>query len=473
VRSNIKEEKMAKALRVLVFLLFAVALVLPIWTSRTVEGQAATEAPTGFDTLTNGMVTQAVHDGDRATFEERDDVVKGLGPLYNAQSCAECHQNPVSGGISQISELRAGHLDGSGNFVPATVTINVGGPNNGVTIANRSLINQRATCPGVVTDNDPTNAVPDGTIIYNHPVDQGEERLSSADDIRTRRAATNVLGLGFVEAISNTTLQNIPNGQPSGMKGQVITVPVAEAPGQFRIGRFGWKNQQASLVSFSSDAYLNEQGITNQFNLLETIPAGTGIGGRALCDDAPDNQPCAANPSVNCGEDPDGDVQIFAQFMRASKAPGRDARLAATADAQTGASLFHSVGCDICHIPTLTTAATGTVINGGAFTVPAALGNKIIHPYSDFLLHNVGTGDGIVQTNIAGTNTLDQSTLNKVRTAPLWGVRTRNELMHDLENYTRNDAILRHAGEANGVINNYRGLSTTQKNQLITFLNSI
>ncbi len=464
---------MAKALRVLVFLLFAVALVLPIWTSRTVEGQAATEAPTGFDTLTNGMVTQAVHDGDRATFEERDDVVKGLGPLYNAQSCAECHQNPVSGGISQISELRAGHLDGSGNFVPATVTINVGGPNNGVTIANRSLINQRATCPGVVTDNDPTNAVPDGTIIYNHPVDQGEERLSSADDIRTRRAATNVLGLGFVEAISNTTLQNIPNGQPSGMKGQVITVPVAEAPGQFRIGRFGWKNQQASLVSFSSDAYLNEQGITNQFNLLETIPAGTGIGGRALCDDAPDNQPCAANPSVNCGEDPDGDVQIFAQFMRASKAPGRDARLAATADAQTGASLFHSVGCDICHIPTLTTAATGTVINGGAFTVPAALGNKIIHPYSDFLLHNVGTGDGIVQTNIAGTNTLDQSTLNKVRTAPLWGVRTRNELMHDLENYTRNDAILRHAGEANGVINNYRGLSTTQKNQLITFLNSI
>jgi CxxC motif-containing protein (DUF1111 family) len=464
---------MEKALRVLVFLLFAVALVLPIWTSRTVEGQAATEAPTGFDTLTNGMVTQAVHDADRATFEERDDVVKGLGPLYNAQSCAECHQNPVSGGISQISELRAGHLDGSGNFVPATVTINVGGPNGGVTIANRSLINQRATCPGVVTDNDPTNAVPDGTIIYNHPNDQGEERLSSADNIRTRRAATNVLGLGFVEAISNTTLQNIPNGQPAGMKGQVITVPVAEAPGQFRIGRFGWKDQQASLVSFSSDAYLNEQGITNQFNLLETIPAGTGVGGRALCDDVPDNAPCAANPSVNCGEDPDGDVQVFAQFMRASKAPGRDARLAATNDAQVGASLFHSVGCDICHIPTLTTAPAGTVINGGAFTVPVALGNKIIHPYSDFLLHNVGTGDGIVQTNIAGTNTLDQSTLNKVRTAPLWGIRTRNELMHDLENYTRNDAILRHAGEANGVINNYRGLSTTQKNQLITFLNSI
>lgn len=464
---------MTRYLRILIFLLFAVALALPIWTARTVEGQAATEAPTGFDTLTNGLVTQSVHDADRATFEERDGVTDGLGPLYNAQSCAECHQNPVTGGISQISELRAGHLDGGGNFVGATVTINDGGGLAGVTIANRSLINQRATCPGVVTDNDPSNAVPDGTIIYNHPNDDAEERLSSADDIRTRRAATNVLGLGFVEAISNTTLQNIPNTQPSGMKGQLITVPVAEAPGQFRIGRFGWKNQHASLLSFASDAYLNEQGITNQFNLLETVPAGTGIGGRALCDDVPDNAPCAANASVNCGEDPDGDIQIFAQFMRASRAPSRDTQLAATNDAQVGAALFHAVGCDICHIPTLTTAAPGTLINGGAFVVPAALGNKIIHPYSDFLLHNVGTGDGIVQTNIAGTNILDQSTRLKVRTAPLWGVRTRNELMHDLENYTRNDAILRHAGEANGVINNYRSLSTTQKNQLITFLNSL
>src|SRR3977135_625808 len=228
---------MTTFVRVFVFLLFVTALALPIWTSRTVEGQAATEAPAGFDTLTNGMTTQAVHDADRLTFEDSGEVVKGLGPIYNAQSCAECHQNPVSGGISQISELRAGHLDGSGNFVPATVTINDGGGLPGVTIANRSLINQRATCPGVVTDNDPTNAVPDGTIIYTRPNAQGEDRLSSADDIRTRRAATNVLGLGFVEAISNTTLQNIPNTQPAGMHGQVITVPVFEAPGQYRIRR--------------------------------------------------------------------------------------------------------------------------------------------------------------------------------------------------------------------------------------------
>jgi CxxC motif-containing protein (DUF1111 family) len=454
---------MTKVLKVFALLLFAAALALPMWMSRPVESQSATEAPTGMDTLTNGMVTQAVHDGDRDTFEERDDVRKGLGPVYNAQSCAECHQNPVTGGISQISELRAGHFDGDGdnddNFVPATLTINDGGGlGGGVTISNRSLINQRAICPGVVTDS-ATHLV-----IFNHPNEQAQERVPGAEFVRTRRMTTNLLGLGFVEAISNTTLQNIPNGQPNGMKGQLTTVPVAEAPGQFRIGRFGWKSQDASLLTFAGGAYLNEMGITNRLNPTEVT---------TLCDDVSDTTRCTNNPNVVCAEDPDNDIDAFAQFMRATKAPARDARLAATTDAQTGASLFHSIGCDICHITTLTTAPAGTVINGGAFVVPAALGNKIIHPYSDFLLHDVGTGDGIAQVNIPGTNTLDQTMKNKMRTAPLWGVRTRNELMHDGENYTRNEAILRHAGEATGVINSYIQLSTTQKNQLITFINSL
>src|SRR6266545_3454910 len=246
---------MRKLMKVFALLLFTVALALPMWMSRAVESQSAAEAPTGFDTLTNGMVNQATHDGDRDTFQERDEVRDGLGPLYNAQSCAECHNNPVTGGIRQITELRAGHNDGNGNFVPATVTINDGGGLQGVTIANRSLINQRATCPGVVTDNDPTNNIADGTIIYNHPNEQAQERVPGAETVRTRRMTTNLIGLGFVEAISNTTLQNIPNGQPSGMKGQLTVVPVAEAPGQFRNGRFGWKDQDASLLSFAGGAY--------------------------------------------------------------------------------------------------------------------------------------------------------------------------------------------------------------------------
>ena len=301
-------------------------------------------------------------------------------------------------------------------------------------------------------------------IIYNHPNEQAQERVPGAETVRTRRMTTNLIGLGFVEAISNTTLQNIPNGQPSGMKGQVTFVPVAEANNALRVGRFGWKNQDASLLTFSGGAYLNEMGITNRFNLQEVT---------TLCDDVSDATPCTSNPQVICGEDKDNDIDAFARFMRATKAPSRDTRLAATSSAQAGASLFHSIGCDICHMTTLTTAAPGTLINGGAFVVPNALGNKIIHPYSDFLLHDVGTGDGIAQVIDPSTGQLDQSMKNKMRTAPLWGVRTRNELMHDGLNYTRNDAILRHANEATGVVNNYRNLTTTQKNQLIDFLNSL
>src|SRR5205823_1805655 len=241
---------------------------------------------------------------------------------------------------------------------PATLTINDGGGlPGGVTIANRSIINQRVTCPGVVTDNDPTNNVPDSTIIYNHPNEQAQERVPGAETVRTRRMATNLLGLGFVEAVSNTTLQNIPNGQPTGMKGQTTAVPVAEANGALRIGRFGWKDQDASLLTFSSGAYLNEMGITNRFNTSEVT---------TLCDDVSDTTRCTNNANVVCAEDPENDIDAFAQFMRATKAPSRDAALAATASAQAGASLFHSIGCDICHIASLTTAPAGTLINGGA-----------------------------------------------------------------------------------------------------------
>src|SRR5207247_5430734 len=103
----------------------------------------------------------------------------------------------------------------------------------------------------------------------SHHNEHAQERLTGAETIPTRRMTTNLLGLGFVESISNTTLQNIPNSQPTGMKGQVTFVPVAEANNTLRIGRFGWKSQDASLLTFSSGAYLNEMGITNRFNTAE------------------------------------------------------------------------------------------------------------------------------------------------------------------------------------------------------------
>jgi len=120
----------------------------------------------------------------------------------------------------------------------------------------------------------------------------------------------------------------------------------------------------------------------------------------------------------------------------------------------------------VCHVGRIVTAPAGTLINGGTFAVPEALGNKIIHPYSDFLLHDIGTGDGIVQAG-------PQDTANKLRTPPLWGLRTRPRYMHDLRSLTLTDAIERHRGEAEIVSLEFRFLGATEKQQLITFLNSL
>ena len=390
-------------------LLSVVAAILVVTAAFTQSGPA--EAPTGFDDQTNGFVDQTQFDLDKETFEERETIADGLGPVYNAQSCAECHQNPVTGAISQVTELRAGHFDG-------LLFINHPGG---------SLVNDRAIDPSI------------------------QERVLGGNEVRTFRTSLNTLGDGFVECIDSNTLVAISNRQPLGMRGQFIQVPVLEAGNRVRGGRFGWKNQHASLLSFAADAYLNEMGITSPLQPNENTSNGNPV-------DTFDN---VRDPD-NDGED----VEAFARFMRATKAPPRDEVLAATPSARRGDQLFTLIGCDACHVRTITTAPPGTVINQGAFTVPPALGSKTIHPFGDFLLHNVGTGDGIVQNG-------GSTTRNKVRTAPLWGMRTRIRLMHDGLSLNRNEAILRHAGEAAPVIFNYRVLSVADKNALITFLNSL
>jgi CxxC motif-containing protein (DUF1111 family) len=410
---------MKRVLQITIVMAFALAFVILSSFRSSVVGQEGpmaptalvNEAPTGFDNGTNGFVDQATHDTDRATFEEHETIADGLGPVYNADSCASCHANPITGAISQITECRAGHFNG---FV---FVDHPGG----------SLINDRAI---------------DASI---------QERVLGGNEVVTFRTSLNTLGDGFVECIDSNTLLAISNSQPPGMRGQFIQVPVNESPGSNRGARFGWKNQHASLISFSADAYLNEMGITSPLQPTENTSNGRST---------------AAFDTVADPEDDGTDVEIFARFVRATKAPPRDAAVAGTGDAIAGAQIFDAIGCDICHVQAIVTAPPGTVVNGGKFTVPPALGSKRIHPYSDFLLHDVGTGDGIVQNG-------GQSTRNKLRTPPLWGLRTRDRLMHDGDSMTRNQAIQRHSGEAQGVINNYNALSNTQKNQLIAFLNSL
>ena len=393
---------------------------------------AAQEAPSGFDGQTNGMIDSTTHTADQMVFQEVEEADEGLGPIYNAQSCAECHQNPTTGGISQVTELRVGTTSHSGVFTNPNVKIGGGS----VTIPNRSLINDRAVCPsGAFPDNEVQERVPDGM------------------NTRTLRTSLNTLGDGFIEAIASTTITQIASNQcrrGAGICGQAILVPVLEVPGQMRVARFGWKNQHASLLSFSADAYLNEQGVTSRLLAQDMT---------TLCKTTQD-------PEDHQEADGLADIDRFARFMRSTKVPARDATLAASFGAQRGADVFDRIQCDTCHVSSITTAPTGSVINGGAFVVPEPLGNKIIHPYSDFLLHNVGTGDGIVQNGGAGS-------ANKMRTPPLWGVRLRNRLLHDGRALTFDEAIRGHGGEASGVVNSYRQLSDADRQALLTFLRSL
>lgn len=387
------------------------------------------EALAGYDCKTNGFLKQgpdyetlteqnvrplrSYNDG-RFVFEEIEKASEGLGPTYNGQSCAVCHDSVATGGASQVAEHRTGRVV-DGQFFES-----LGG----------SLIQSRATNPEIV------------------------EQVSPDDDVRSFRMSTNALGDGYVECIADSTLSAIRLAQPEEIRGDAVAVPVLEGDGTARFGRFGWKDQHGSLISFSADAYLNEMGVTNPLFPDENTSGDRFVGFGTIYDPTPEP------------EDDGTDVSAFANFLRATKAPSRGP---ITDDAIAGEALFNQVGCAGCHVASIRTAAPGTKINGNSFTVPRALGNMTIHPYSDFLLHDIGTGDGIPilpQPEYA-------TTAPQIRTAPLWGLRTRNRLMHDGLSFTRQEAIARHAGQASGVVTAFNALTITQQAQVIAFLNSL
>jgi CxxC motif-containing protein (DUF1111 family) len=413
----------------------------------------STEAPTGFDNKSNGVTNDATHEADQTTFEEVEKLTDGLGPLYNTQSCRECHQNPVSGAASQVTELRVGHQGRDGRFLNPEIPIAHGAE----VITGRSLVNDRAICPN--------GAFPNNEI---------QERVPDKETIRTFRLSLSLLGDGFVEAVDDQTLVHLAEQQcKSSHKkicGQILRVPIVEAPGQMGVGRFGWKDQHASLLSFAADAYLNEMGITNRLQPDEVTK---------LCN-------TVSEPNDTPGPDGLSDIDHFARFIRATKAPARDTTQSSAVISKQGWALFEKIGCATCHTETMITAPAGTKINGGTFTIPAALGSITFHPYGDFLMHDVGTGDGILQAipehygkkvfRLMSDYMAKQdfeSSRNKIRTAPLWGVRLRPRLMHDGASVTFRDAILRHAGEAKHVTTEFEKLKSEDQDAIIGFLKSL
>jgi CxxC motif-containing protein (DUF1111 family) len=344
----------------------------------------------------------------RADFLEVETASEGLGPLFNGTSCAQCHSIPAVGGTGTIVETRAGYRDENGVF----------------------------------------HAPPGGTLMHLFSVPPHDCQINVYDEanVIARRISIPLFGAGLVEAIADETLvalQDPDDRDGNGIRGRAALVE-DPATGQKRVGRFGWKAQQATLLAFAADAYINEMGISNDLFRTE------GLGNVSA-------EKAARCPGSRTPEDVRDartglrGIDNFENFLRflapLGRGPVDDAVL-------RGEIAFREVGCASCHTPELATAPSANPV----------FDRKPVPLFSDLLLHDIGSGDGIEQADAKG---------NEIRTPALWGLRFRRPLLHDGSAATIDEAIRRHAGEAAGVRARYLELSEARRQELLAFLRSL
>lgn len=343
----------------------------------------------------------------------------GLGPIFNDSSCSTCHSNPRAGGAGAKRVTRFGKAAvGPTPFDPLA---SLGG----------SLLQVSAIQPSCV------------------------ETVPPQADVEIQRLTPSTAGSGLIEAIKGGDIRAREFAPPPGVSGRAHMVRSFEKPAQVKldVGRFGWKAQLASILSFSADASQNELGLSNRFIPTDNAPNGNGAL-LALCDTRPDPEDQADGQGLHA-------IDRQANFQRLLAAPPQTPR-----SGMSGAAVFNSVACNSCHVST-------PYVTGPSPAGLASLAGKTILPYSDFLLHDVGAlGDGIVQ---------GMATEKEFRTTPLWGLRPRAEigLLHDgsatggtLAQNVR-DAIAAHAGEAQASRDAYLALAPAQQDQLVAFLLSL
>lgn len=343
-------------------------------------------------------------------FLEVEASEEGLGPAFNGTSCAVCHNVPAVGGAGTIAELRAGRLNAQGEFETLD--------KSGETLFHLFSVPGHACQPVVPAD---------ATIF-------------------ARRVPIPLFGAGLVEAIPDQTLRELedPNDRNGdGVSGRAALV-VDVATGDRRVGRFGWKAQHATLLTFGADAYRNEMGITN-----DVFPQESAFGVTAeqlrRCDRFPDPEDIPDRRTRRRG------IDNFASFMRFLAPVGREG---VTDQVRTGEQVFDAIGCAKCHIPSLTTGPSSNPL----------FDRKLVPLFSDLLLHAVGTGDGIKQ---------GAAEANEIRTPALWGLRHRRPLLHDGSAGTATDAIGRHREEADLARRGFERLSDADRTALLAFLRSL
>ena len=388
-----------------------------------------------------------------ARFQEVDSVSgqitnedgTGLGPRFNATSCSGCHAFPAVGGSSPASnpQIAMATADGATNKIPRFITANGpvrearfirnpdGTPDGGV--HDLFVITGRSDASGCnITQPDFETALERNNVIFRIP--------------------TPLFGAGLVESITDTAiLANAANPQKAafGISGQVN-----RSGNDGTITRFGWKAQNKSLVMFAGEAYNVEQGVTNELfpNERDETP---GCMLNALPEDSTVLTPNGT--SISSASDYSSDLVNFAAFARLSAAP---VPAPATAMTQVGQQVFNQIGCNLCHSPSINSGST--LYSNGQSNVP-------VNAFSDFLVHNMGTGlaDQVSQGLASGM---------QFRTAPLWGVGQRIFFLHDGRTSDMVQAIEAHrsqGSEANQVINNFNQLSNQREAALLAFLRSL
>jgi CxxC motif-containing protein (DUF1111 family) len=331
----------------------------------------------------------------------------GLGPIFNDSSCAACHTAGGIGGASETSVTRYGRL--------------VGGKFDDLAALGGSLLQARAIDPAAL------------------------EKVPAEASIVVKRITTPLFGAGLIEAIADETIElNARRSHHDGVRGRVSRV-LDVASGTLRVGRFGWKAQQATLLAFAGDAYLNEMGVTSRLFPTENAPNGRAdlLVKFDLVPDIEDSVDAATGK---------GDIDHAADFMRLLAPPPQ---VRPTADALAGARVFEKAACSACHTPMMYT---------GIHPV-AALSQRPVRLYSDLLLHDMGRlGDGIEQGD---------AKMREMRTAPLWGLRVRTALLHDGRARSVAEAITQHDGAAAASRRRFEALSAQEQGQLLEFLKTI
>jgi len=414
-----------------------------------------------------------------------------LGPLFNNTSCAACHSNPARGGGGLTLMEQRLSTGGPPVKIFAVDHMLFGGPMSQAGIATIFPFGQIAPPLGAeigIPDNVPSACqqveVARGfspelpTCIADSSNDTG---LVGKPTCVAHRQSLPLFGDGFVEATDDSAFEAIAASQPDSIRGivrRVADVSNFNAPSKevslatlavlstSHVGRFGWKDDFATLLGFAADAYLNEIGITSDLNSQPNTTCAMGVQQWGV------TLQTADDPEDTVDSTGRSDIDRFTDFMRGLQPPPPASQ---SASAQIGERLFTQIGCAGCHTPSITTSSNPVAfvpptINGTSLSanLERALANITYHPYGDFLLHDMGSlGDGVH----------DDPTIphdeRLMRTMPLWGIRARQIFLHDGRATNLPTAVELHDGQGKAAAAAFKALSVRQQQDLINFLDTL